>query len=41
MFNEKAKNDSSELVWADTVEDIEEKRDDDIEVNRAADADDQ
>ena len=38
MFNSKAKAGSEEeLVWAELVEDIEEKEVDDIETNKTAD----
>ena len=36
-FNVKAKNNEGDLVWADTVEDIEEKLEDDIDTNKTAD----
>ena len=35
-FNRKAKNGDEDLVWADTVEDIEEKVEDDIDTNKTA-----
>lgn len=40
MFNQKAKNDEADLVWADTVEDVEEAVDD-IETNKTAEGGDE
>ena len=41
-FNAKAKDESvkdEDLTWADTVEDIDEPREDDIDTNKTADKD--
>ena len=37
-FNKLAKDGKSDLVWADTVEDVEEVAEDDIDTNKTADA---
>ena len=37
LFNKKAKAGDDDLVWAETVEDIEEKPEDDIDTNKTAD----
>ena len=39
VFNTDAKNGKTDLVWADTVEDIDEVQEDDIDTNKTADAD--
>lgn len=39
LFNQKAKNGEEDLVWADTVEDVEEVVDD-IETNKTAEGGD-
>ena len=39
LFNQKAKNGEEDLVWADTVEDVEEGGDD-IETNKTAEGGD-
>ena len=36
LFNKKAKNGDEDLVWADTVEDVEEVAEDDIDTNKTA-----
>ena len=38
QFNKDAKDGKSDLVWADTVEDVEEVAEDDIDTNKTADA---
>ena len=40
LFNNKARNGDEDLVWADTVEDVEE-RVDDIDTNRTAEGGDE
>ena len=39
VFNKDAKDGKADLVWAETVEDIEEVQEDDIDTNKTADAD--
>lgn len=39
MFNQKAKNEDADLVWAETVEDVDEAVDD-IETNKTAEGGD-
>lgn len=41
LFNKKAKDGDDDLVWADTVEDVVEIPEDDIDTNKTADDDDQ
>lgn len=40
LFNQKAKNEDADLVWADTVEDVDEVVDD-IETNKTAEGGDE
>ena len=39
LFNESAKAEKDDLVWADLVEDVDEPVVDDIDTNKTADAD--